>query len=223
MDNNTNFTIIKQGAEGRIYKGVYLQKPVIVKERFNKKYRHPELDDTLTKERIKAEARGIVRCKVAGIFTPALYLVDLKRRCIFMEDIENSTTAKDYINKLNEDEENEENKKCIDKLAYEIGASVGKMHVNNIIHGDLTTSNILIKANKIYFIDFGLSHVSTSAEDKAVDLYVLERALLSTHANSDRFFKKILLSYQDNNKKYKEVITRFEEVRTRGRKRTMIG
>lgn len=140
-----------------------------------------------------------------------------------MEDIENSTTAKDYINKLNEDEENEENKKCIDKLAYEIGASVGKMHVNNIIHGDLTTSNILIKANKIYFIDFGLSHVSTSAEDKAVDLYVLERALLSTHANSDRFFKKILLSYQDNNKKYKEVITRFEEVRTRGRKRTMIG
>lgn len=61
-----NFTIIKQGAEGRLYKGIYLGRPVIVKERFQKKYRHPELDTLLTTERMKAEARAIVRCKIAG-------------------------------------------------------------------------------------------------------------------------------------------------------------
>lgn len=61
-----HFTILKQGAEGRLYKGIYLGKPVIVKERFQKKYRHPELDTLLTTERMKAEARAIVRCKIAG-------------------------------------------------------------------------------------------------------------------------------------------------------------
>lgn len=61
-----HFTIIKQGAEGRLYKGIYLGRPVIVKERFQKKYRHPELDTHLTTERMKAEARAIVRCKIAG-------------------------------------------------------------------------------------------------------------------------------------------------------------
>ena len=36
-----------------------------------------------------------------------------------------------------------------------------------------------------YFIDFGLSCTSSLVEDKAVDLYVLERAFLSTHPESD--------------------------------------
>ena len=58
--------IIAQGAEARLYKGTYLGKPVLIKERFEKKYRHPDLDVRLTKERIKAEARAIVRAKAAG-------------------------------------------------------------------------------------------------------------------------------------------------------------
>lgn len=33
-------------------------------------------------------------------------------------------------------------------------------------------------------IDFGLTTTSTLAEDKAVDLYVMERALISTHAEA---------------------------------------
>lgn len=58
--------LIAQGAEARLYKGTYLGKSVIVKERFEKKYRHPDLDERLTKERIKAESRAIVRAKSAG-------------------------------------------------------------------------------------------------------------------------------------------------------------
>ena len=64
-------------------------------------------------------------------------------------------------------------------LSVKIGRIIGNLHLNEIIHGDLTTSNILIVKEdndlKIYFIDFGLSIVSNHLEDKAVDLYVLER------------------------------------------------
>ena len=38
-----------------------------------------------------------------------------------------------------------------------------------------------VESLQIALIDFGLSYVKNSAEDKAVDLYVLERAFVSTH------------------------------------------
>lgn len=44
-------------------------------------------------------------------------------------------------------------------------------------------------------IDFGLSYVSALVEDKAVDLYVLERAFASTHPDSEPFFASILVAY----------------------------
>ncbi len=56
------------------------------------------------------------------------------------------------------------------------------LHNDGIIHGDLTTSNIMITDQKIvYIIDFGLSYVRNNIEDFSVDLYVLEKAFLSTH------------------------------------------
>lgn len=60
--------LIAQGAEAKLYHGTYLGRSTLIKERFEKKYRHIELDTRLTKERIKAEARAIVRAKSAGKF-----------------------------------------------------------------------------------------------------------------------------------------------------------
>jgi len=114
-------------------------------------------------------------------------------------------------------------------LASEVGVACGKMHAAGIIHGDLTTSNILIDTSKsdkltLCLIDFGLSHVENSAEDKAVDLYVLERALTATFSNIPWFFDILLGAYR---KAYsnggEEVYDKLEEVRLRGRKRTMVG
>ncbi len=107
--------------------------------------------------------------------------------------------------------------------------------MNEVIHGDLTTSNMLVDMTsieeedydkmKIYFIDFGLGSISSQLEEKAVDLYVLERALLSTHSvQAKSIFEYILKGYMIGNKRdANKVMDRFEAVRLRGRKRTMIG
>ena len=113
-----------------------------------------------------------------------------------------------------------------------IGALVGKLHKNNLIHGDMTTSNMLVdtKTNEdqsqIYVIDFGLGDFSGTPEDKGVDLYVLERALISAHPNTEFMFDVILQSYGDeldNNKMRQAVLKKYEDVRMRGRKRDMVG
>lgn len=252
MEENSTI-LFKQGAEGRIFKTSYLGKPAILKERFKKKYRNEELDNHLTKERIRAEAKSILKCKNAGmlnteenfwkhaieisfikymicsstgIHTPAVYLVDFEKRRIIMEFIENSETVSDYIAKFskNNSKSNEE----LTQLSAEIGRTIGKMHVNNIIHGDLTTSNILLKylnqtEYHVFLIDFGLSHIKSSDEDKAVDLYVLERALTSKHNNVNWFFDNILSNYAKFDKINEKVVRKLSEVRSRGRKRTMVG
>lgn len=235
--------LIKQGAEARLYLYKYNEIDCIVKERFIKKYRHPELDAQITKERMKAESKAITRCSTIGILTPKLLHMDLNERKLYIEYIPNSITVKEFI-KNQHGHGSDINKKLFDDLCDRIGVVVAKMHLNHIIHGDLTTSNMLIKnlqnpedpensekAEKVeeitdydlILIDFGLSHYSQSLEDKGVDLYVLERALLSTHSDLPELFSKILDSYKQNYENCNDIITKFEEVRARGRKRTMIG
>ncbi|CAH2005211.1 unnamed protein product [Acanthoscelides obtectus] len=212
---------MKQGAEARLYVGMYLGKPTIAKERFKKAYRHEILDDLLTKERIKAESRAIVRCKMAGIRTPTIYLVDFNRRIIFMEYFTNSITAKEMI-----ENQSQSTDKTLELFSLELGKLLGRMHGANIIHGDLTSSNILLHMQnlEVVLIDFGLAHIESNTEDKAVDLYVLERALLSTHSIADKLFDKILEGYRAHYKQgSKEVLKKMDEVRARGRKRTMVG
>ncbi|XP_063703147.1 EKC/KEOPS complex subunit TP53RK [Culicoides brevitarsis] len=217
--------LLQQGAEGRIFIGDYKGQRCLVKERFVKNYRHPDLDAHLTKTRIKAEQKAVERCTKAGVLTPKIFEADIKDRKIYMEYLETSITSKQYII------EHGSNAALMEKLATAIGTAVGKMHANNIIHGDLTTSNMLIKPKTedfadydLVMIDFGLSQYSTTTEDKGVDLYVLERALLSTHSKVEGLFPKILEAYcTENAKGSKEVVAKLEEVRLRGRKRTMVG
>ncbi|XP_033116602.1 EKC/KEOPS complex subunit TP53RK-like [Anneissia japonica] len=216
--------MVKQGAEARVYEGEFFSRAIIVKERFSKKYRHPILDEKLTKKRTTQEVRAIMRCKKAGIATPAVYFVNYETNQIFMENIKDSLTVKDYIQRLQTEEDGEEHLK---RLSDKIGNILATMHDIDVIHGDLTTSNILIKRPfedlHLVLIDFGLSHVSKLLEDKGVDLYVLERALLSTHPNTEIFFERILQNYSQKSKKSKEVLVKLEEVRMRGRKRLMVG
>ncbi|XP_011172488.1 EKC/KEOPS complex subunit Tp53rk isoform X2 [Solenopsis invicta] len=230
--------LIAQGAEARLYKGLYLGKACLMKERFVKNYRHPELDTHITKDRIRAEARAIIRAKSAGVATPTLYLVDLERRRIYMEYVENATILKTFI------DENISGKTNVDHLLNFIGRGLGtliaRLHLRHIIHGDLTTSNVLLKNNsnepayndqseaetQFVMIDFGLARVDSTLEDKAVDLYVLERSLLSAHSEVPTLFSRIFHHYQrhyQNKNQCEQVLAKYKQVQARGRKRLMIG
>ncbi|XP_075985228.1 TP53 regulating kinase [Anticarsia gemmatalis] len=235
MSEEHSLKILKQGAEAKLFICNYLGRPTLIKERFQKNYRHPDLDTAITKDRIKNEARSIVRCKTANVRTPALYLVDFERRRIYMQHFEKSITIKDFIINHVKKESGDKSLSLIAKL---IGETVRKLHENNIIHGDLTTSNMLLVPKSenedanwlesgeldLVMIDFGLSFIDSSTEDKGVDLYVLERALISTHNDYPDLFDEILDAYKKFSKNnIKEIISKFEEVRARGRKRTMVG
>jgi len=211
--------LLYQGAEARVYNCTFLGKPCVLKERFTKKYRVAELDQKITQQRINQEVRTMARCRRHGIACPAVYHVDNETKSIYMEHVSGGRTVRDFI-RASQQEDKEFN-----TLAPKIGAVLAAMHNCDVIHGDLTTSNMIYdqSADKLILIDFGLSSVSTLAEDKGVDLYVLERAILSSHPNTENFFQLVLAEYQRSSAKAASIISKLDEVRLRGRKRTMVG
>eukprot|EP00037_Helgoeca_nana_P015538 m.145268 g.145268 ORF g.145268 m.145268 type:complete len:216 (+) comp23065_c0_seq3:435-1082(+) len=213
--------VLAQGAEAKVYIDRFLGRDVIVKERFPKRYRHPELDAKLTKQRILGEVRAIARCKDVGVATPSIFFVDLSGGKIFMEYLDGAVTVKEHLYTHGVATATHT------VILRQIGETLSRLHTSNIIHGDLTTSNMMLRAETatLVMIDFGLSAVSTSAEDKAVDLYVLERAFASTHPQSEPLFEEIIRVYSESDPSGKAdlVLKKLEDVRSRGRKRTMLG
>ncbi|KAH0619126.1 hypothetical protein JD844_018816 [Phrynosoma platyrhinos] len=216
--------LVQQGAEARLYRGLFLGRPAVVKHRFTKRYRHPLLEERLRRRRTAQEARSLLRCRRTGISAPVVYFVDYVSNCIYLEDIVGSTTVRDYI--ISE-QQSGKGASSLTLLAEKIGDILAWMHDEDLVHGDLTTSNMLLRppAEKldIVLIDFGLSFISALPEDKGVDLYVLEKAFLSTHPNTEALFEALLKKYSDASKKSAPVIKKLDEVRLRGRKRSMVG
>lgn len=125
----------------------------------------------------------------------------------------------------------------IRELMGKVGEAVGKMHKVGVVHGDLTTSNLMLKPEPgsgerdttnlkgtIVIIDFGLASQTTMDEDRAVDLYVLERAFGSTHPRLESLWGEVLKGYEKViGKEGVKVLKKLEDVRMRGRKRSMLG
>lgn len=255
----------------------------IIKYRPPKSYRHPTLDKALTKHRTLSEARLLQKLAILGVNVPAIIHVDFRQGIIWMEDITGASPSAeedadvkaemrgslknwiwDYEKKHGEDsigiDSNRQSQNYIKALLYRVGEEIGKLHMADTVHGDLTTSNILLRPLRKstpngdgletspkkqknedtslldlepVLIDFGLGSYSTLAEDKAVDLYVLERAVGSTHPVNSTIYNTWLLdgytSYCSSDKKgsgpakIKDVIKKLQDVRLRGRKRSMVG
>ncbi|XP_003936535.1 EKC/KEOPS complex subunit TP53RK [Saimiri boliviensis] len=216
--------LVKQGAEARVFRGRFQGRAAVVKHRFPKGYRHPALEARLGRRRTVQEARALLRCRRAGISAPVVFFADYASNCLYMEEIEGSVTVRDYIQSTMEAEKTPQS---LSNLAKEIGQVLARMHDEDLIHGDLTTSNMLLKPPleqlNIVLIDFGLSFISALPEDKGVDLYVLEKAFLSTHPNTETVFETFLKSYSTSSKKARPVLKKLDEVRLRGRKRSMVG
>jgi TP53 regulating kinase-like protein len=201
-----------------VFETTYWQRETIVKQRFDKMYRHPILNKKLTKQRLGMETKGILRARKLGIKTPTVYLVDQQTSSILMEKVR-GITVKDWIREGNYTEQD------LDKVLMDIGEQVSVLHDGGLIHGDLTTSNMIIGGGDLdlTFIDFGLSFNSIVPEDKGVDIYVMERAFLNAHADKQGLFDKVLEAYSRKSKNWSSTFNRYAEVRMRGRKRSMVG
>ncbi|KAJ6817724.1 EKC/KEOPS complex subunit bud32 [Iris pallida] len=222
QEHNESFgVLLKQGAEARVFESTFVGRRSIVKERFSKKYRHPSLDAKLTLKRLNAEARCMTKARRLGVPTPVLYAVDPLLHSLTFEYVD-GPAVKEVLLEFGANGIIEER---MDDIATQIGGAVGKLHDGGLIHGDLTTSNLLInrETNQLVLIDFGLSFTSTLPEDKAVDLYVLERALLSMHSSCGNVMDKILSAYRKSSKQWSSTLNKLAQVRQRGRKRTMVG
>ncbi|GAB4851392.1 hypothetical protein Ancab_030795 [Ancistrocladus abbreviatus] len=213
--------LLKQGAEARIFTSTFVGRKCIIKERFSKKYRHPSLDSKLTLKRLNAEARCMTKARRLGVTTPVLYGVDPVLHTLTFEYIE-GPAVKDIFLEFGANGLIEER---LDDIATQVGDAIAKLHDGGLVHGDLTTSNMLINdgTNKLVLIDFGLSFTSTLPEDKAVDLYVLERALLSMHSSCGNVMDRVLAAYKKSSKQWSSTLNKLAQVRQRGRKRAMVG
>ncbi|OBA19366.1 kinase-like protein [Metschnikowia bicuspidata var. bicuspidata NRRL YB-4993] len=232
-------TVVSQGAEALVLSSTshpYLDAKgkYIIKFRPKKPYRHPKIDALITKSRTVGEAKFMLKLNKLGVPAPHLILLDATNGVIWMNsvgDVLDDGSVSSLKNFLWYLEKN--NGECLgseaESYCRSTGSVIGMLHMHDMIHGDLTTSNIILQGDKSYLIDFGLSSYSNLPEDKAVDLYVLERAVLSTHSDySDTYNKWLLEGYESafsksNKGKLKDTMKKLEDVRLRGRKRSMLG
>jgi len=201
--------IVKRGAEAVLFLDRFEGQKVLVKERIKKGYRIREIDEKIRKSRTKKEAKLLTGARACGVPTPKILNVDDIDHKLIMEFID-GTRIKEFLNSTN--------KENIEKTCFEIGRLIGRLHSSGIIHGDLTTSNMILKHDKIYFIDFGLGEFSKRIEDQGVDLNLLFEALKSTHFKILKLcWGNILKGYKKEYRDAEKVLKKVEEIDKRAR------
>jgi len=196
------------GAEARLDSGVWLGRDVVFKQRVVKGYRHPKLDRSLQSFRIKNEVRLMLEARKAGIPVPIIYSVDLSDNRIVMEEIP-GIRVKDALEDLPKDRGEE--------ICHKIGEIAGRLHLGDIVHGDLTTSNMLLDGDRIVVIDFSLGSRSSELEDKGVDMHLLEEAFHSAHYRRSELYEAVKDSYVKTYPGGADVLKKVKEIEKRGR------
>ena len=138
-------------------------------------YRLKILDDAIRRQRTVREAEMIHLAKKAGVSSPFLYNVDVAASTLVMEFVKGDR-VKDLVPSLS--------KAQLEQVFSDFGQDVGRLHLSGIMHGDLTTANVVRRDGRLVFIDFGLSVRTTRLEDRAVDLRLIKETLVGAHADS---------------------------------------
>ncbi len=174
---------------------------LVYKRRIEKRYRVPHLDERLRRERTKSEAKLISEARRGGVPTPIVF--DVNDYTLVMERI-SGALARDTIS---------------EQICERIGEHVGRLHSNRIIHGDLTTSNIIVEhsSGRIYLIDFGLAFVDASTEARGVDLHVFFQSLKGTHEAYERLRTAFVSGYTRTAPQAAQVLNRVLAIERRGR------
>jgi len=197
--------LISQGAEAKIYLIPEVSK--ITKNRTPKFYRHPTLDKQIRNRRTKSESKILTKAAKVRVNVPKVSHTDKEKHILYMDYIEGDKLSE----KLNSYDQ-----ELQFRIMRKLGGQVALLHENDIIHGDLTTSNTIYKDDRVYIIDFGLSFISKKIEDKAVDLHLIKQALEAKHfQNHGKLFENFTRGYVwPENKK---VLERLKIVEKRGR------
>ena len=207
--------VISKGAEANLYYGQWFGKEVIFKYRIPKKYRIEVIDKIIRKTRTLNEAKALIRVKHYGVNVPQVFEIDTPSSTIIMKYI-NGKKLKSILDDLDD--------KSKHSYFETIGRFIAILHKNGHIHGDITTSNIIITdLEEVFLIDFGLHGYSDSIEDKSVDLHLLKRVLISSHGKDFNLcFNAFLEGYQneygaDGSNECKAIIKNISVIETRGR------
>ena len=204
--------LLKKGAEANLYLADWHGKRVVIKTRLPKEYRPRKLDLAIRTYRTVHEPQLMSEAKKAGVPTPTIFQVDVKNTVIVMEFVE-GRQVKQLLRGFSVDERED--------VCVRVGKLIGKLHKQGIIHGDLTTSNMILDAEgEIFFVDFGLGEKNAELEARGVDLHLMKRALQSTHFQfAEQCFAAITKGYISvvGEAAAKDVLAKVREIERRGR------
>jgi len=190
--------LIDDGAEALIYE----KEGNIIKDRIAKRYRIKQLDEQLRTSRTKREAKIL-----ASLPIPGPKLITIEPTKLVMTKIPGKK-VRDILEQHIQ-------------LAKQAGTLLARLHDKGIIHGDLTTSNMMYDGKTLHFIDFGLSQFSQKIEDKAVDIHLFRCALESKHPSIwEQAFTLFKQGYDASDAE--AVFKRFMVVEARGRNKEKI-
>ncbi len=200
-------TLIQRGAEAEIWRDEWLGRQVVVKRRVPKQYRIAGIDEMLRRQRTRREATLLTEARALGVATPVVYDVDLQSMAITMQHVDGQR-VKDVIDGMDSEMQR--------SLCHAVGSDVGRLHRGGIVHGDLTTSNLILCGEHIFFIDFGLGGKGDGVEQLGVDLHLLMEALTAAHANP-RLFGWVMEGYRATAPDAGVVQRTVEDIAARGR------
>jgi N6-L-threonylcarbamoyladenine synthase/protein kinase Bud32 len=204
---------VSMGAEAVLVPTDHLGRAVLAKRRVPKAYRHGALDAALRDGRTRDEGNLLVAARAAGVPVPVVYDTDRADGTIILEPVAGRT--------LREQLEADPDALAAARLRR-LGELVRRLHDHGLAHGDPTASNVLVPdaadPASLVLIDFGLGAFSEDAEDRAVDLHLLEEALEATDARAAALFASFLAGYGGGGKA-EAALRRLEAIRERGRYR----
>ena len=164
--------LLYRGAEADVILGDWQGLEAVFKIRKPMTYRLQVLDEAIRLQRTVHEAEMIHLAKDAGVASPFLYNVDIQSSTLVMQFVRGDR-VKDLVALLSGSQ--------LDGTFFEFGQDVAKLHRFGIMHGDLTTANVVRSDERLFFIDFGLSVRTTRLEDHAVDLRLIKETLVGAH------------------------------------------
>ncbi|MFX1482039.1 MAG: KEOPS complex kinase/ATPase Bud32 [Promethearchaeota archaeon] len=203
--------MLARGAESVIYKIEQWGQPYVLKWRQSKPYLLREIDIQLRRSRINRESKMLMVSRTLGVRTPAVHSVDLFNYTIMMDFIE-GTQLKQLVGELKETR--------LVSICHEFGRLIALLHNGNVVHGDPTTSNVIVDTDdRLWLVDFGLAEMNATLEAKGVDLHLIQRALETTHWDLQEIMLEATLEgyVEFLNDSADLVLSRMKDIRERGR------